>query len=98
MIYDLIIKEEASLEIVAAYLYYESKSVGLGDKFEIQLGIYLDRICQYPLHYEVKRKPYREAFIKKFPFIIIYEILENTIVVYSVFNTNRSPSKKPIKK
>lgn len=41
MIYDLIIKEEANNEIIESYLYYESKSEGLGDKFEIQLGIYL---------------------------------------------------------
>jgi hypothetical protein len=95
MIYELIIKEEANNEIIESYSYYESKSEGLGDKFETQLGIYLDRISNYPFHYQIKRNPYREAFIKKFPFIIIYEIIENEVVVYSVFNTKRSPNKKP---
>lgn len=95
MIYDLIIKEEANNEIIESFLYYESKSEGLGGKFEIHLGIYFDRISKYPYHYQIKRNPYREAFIKKFPFIIIYEIIENKVVVYSVFNTKRSPLKKP---
>jgi hypothetical protein len=98
MIYELLIKEEASFEIVESYLYYESKSKGLGDKFEIQLEIYFDRIVQFPFQFEIKRKPYREAFIKKFPFIIIFEVIENKVVVYSVFNTSRNPSKKPIQK
>lgn len=98
MIYELIIKEEANFEIIESYLYYESKSKGLGDKFEMQLGIYFERIMQFPYHYEIKREPYREAFIKKFPFIIIFEIIENKVVVYSVFNTSRDPSKKPIQK
>ncbi len=95
MTYELEIKAEANFEIIQSYLYYEAKIVGLGDKFENQLEEYFDRITKFPFHYEVKRKPYREAFIKKFPFIIIYEVIDNKVVVYSVFNTNRNPSKKP---
>ncbi len=95
MIYELVIKEEAVFEITESYLYYESKSLGLDDRFVNQLETYLDRITQFPFHFEVKRKPYREAFIKKFPFLIIYEIIETQVVVYSVFNTNRNPTKKP---
>lgn len=98
MIYELIIKEEASFEIIDSYLYYESKSKGLGDKFEIQLGIYFDRVIKFPSNFEIKRNPYREAFIKKFPFVIINEVIENKVVVYSVFNISRNPSKKPIQK
>jgi ParE toxin of type II toxin-antitoxin system, parDE len=95
MIYELEIKAEANYEIIQSYLYYESKILGLGDKFENQLEEYFDIITKFPFHYEVKRKPYREAFIKKFPFIIIYEVIDNKVVVYSVFNTNRNPLKKP---
>ncbi len=95
MTYELEIKAEANFEIIQSYLYYESKTLGLGDRFESQLEEYFDRITKFPFHYEVKRKPYREAFIKKFPFIIIYEVIDNKVVVYSVFNTNRNPLKKP---
>ncbi len=95
MTYELEIKAEANFEIIQSYLYYESKILGLGDKFENQLEEYFNRITKFPFHYEVKRKPYREAFIKKFPFVIIYEVIDNKVVVYSVFNTNRNPLKKP---
>jgi hypothetical protein len=44
MKYELIIKEEANLEIIESYLYYESKSEGLGEKFLNQLGLYFERI------------------------------------------------------
>jgi ParE toxin of type II toxin-antitoxin system, parDE len=98
MIYELVIKEEANLEIIESYLYYELKYLGLGDRFENQLEEYFDRITKFPFHFEMKRKPYREAFIKKFPFVIIYEVIENVIVVYSVFNTNRNPLQKPFSK
>ena len=95
MKYCLIIKEEANREIIDSYLYYESKSKGLGEKFLENLEIYFERIQEYPKHYQIKRKPYREVFLKNFPFLIIYEIIENDIVVYAVFHSSRNPNNKP---
>jgi plasmid stabilization system protein ParE len=97
MKYSLEIKEEAVLDIKEAYLYYEEQKVGLGNRFLETLESYLERVQKYPEHYQIKRKPSREAFIKKFPYIIIYEIEEDKIIVYAVFNTWRNPAKKPIK-
>jgi len=85
------IKEEANLEIIDAYSYYEGKQLGLGEIFLEQLELYLERITKNPKHFEVKNN-YREAYIIKFPYLIIYRIEENKVVVYSVFNT---PKKKP---
>lgn len=94
MMYPHEIKEEAELETLEAYLYYEEKQKGLGDRFLVQLEEYLKRICKNPLHFPLKNG-YREAFIKKFPFLIIYEFSQETVVVYSVFNTYQNPNKKP---
>jgi plasmid stabilization system protein ParE len=95
MKYHLIIKEEANQEIIDSYLYYENQSKGLGEKFLENLEIYLERIQKYPKHYQIKRKPYREVFVKNFPFVIIYEINENDIIVYAVFHKRRNPNNKP---
>ena len=95
MKYELEIKEEADLEITKAYLYYEEKQMGLGDKFLKLLEKYLDRICENPKHFQVKRKPYYEAYLQKFPYLVIYEIAEMRVIVYSVFNTPQNPKKKP---
>ncbi len=66
--YELIIKEEANLEIIDSYLFYESKSKGLGEKFLNCLETHFDRIKSNPEHYRIKIKSYREVFIKKFPY------------------------------
>ncbi|TCP27973.1 ParE-like toxin of type II ParDE toxin-antitoxin system [Tenacibaculum skagerrakense] len=94
MKYTLEVKEEANIEIMEAYLYYTEKRVGLGEEFLEHLELYFDRITSNPKHFPKKRKPYREAFIKRFPFLIIYEISKRTIIVYSVFNTWQNPDKK----
>jgi len=94
MAYILEIKHEANLEIIKAYLYYEEKRTGLGEEFLEHLDVYFDRITTNPKHFPKKRKPYREAFIKRFPFLVIYEVSKNKVIVYSVFNTWQNPDKK----
>jgi hypothetical protein len=94
MTFKLIIKEEAQLEVIEAFLYYEGKQNGLGDLFLDHLNSYFKWIRNYPFHFSQKRKPFREAVVKRFPFIIIYEVLESEVIVYSVFNTWQDPAKK----
>jgi hypothetical protein len=69
----------------------------LGERFLDTSDYYFERVQKYPEHYQIKRKPYRESFIKDFPYLIIYEIQEMVVVVYAVFNTYLDPKKKPIK-
>lgn len=95
MKYLLEIKEEAFFDIKEAHFYYEEKRIGLGNLFLNTLETYLERIQKYPKQYQIQRKPYREAFLKKFPYLIIYEIEGNKIIVYAVFNTSKNPNKKP---
>jgi hypothetical protein len=94
MKYSLEVKQEANLETIQVYLYYEEKRTGLGEEFLEHLDAYFDRIVANPKHFPEKRKPYREAFIKRFPFLIIYEIEKNKVIVYSVFNTWQDPKKR----
>ena len=94
MKFELVIKEEAQLEIIEAFLYYEDQKVGLGEFFLDHLDSYFNWIKHYPFHFSVKRKPFREAVVKRFPYIIIFEVLENEVIVYSVFNTWQDPLRK----
>lgn len=94
MAYILEIKDEANWEIIKAYLYYQEKRTGLGEEFLEHLDVYFERIVANPKHFPQKRKPYREAFIKRFPFLIVYEITKNKVIVYAVFNTWQNPDKK----
>ena len=33
--------------------------------------------------------------MKKFPYVIIYEVFDTEVVIYSVFHTSRNPILKP---
>lgn len=95
MDYKLILKPRAEDDLSEGIQWYESRLKGLGLRFLSQVEKYLEIIRKNPFQYPIRKKQYRETFIKKFPYIIIYEIIENEIVVYSVFNTYQNPDSKP---
>lgn len=97
MKYTLEIKEEAVHDMQEAYDYYEERKPGLGERFLDTLETYIERVQKHPLHYQIRIKPYREALIKDFPYLIIYEIEENNIIIYAIFSTWKNPNKKPKK-
>jgi len=95
MTYKLILKSRAHIDLAEAIEYYQSKRKGLGNKFLKCIHKFFDRIAKNPLHYSLKNNNFREAYIQKFPYVIIYEVIENEIVVFSVFNTHQNPERKP---
>ena len=92
MKYDLVIKEEAELDISESYQWYESKRNGLGEKFLNFLDEYFNGIQQSPTHYQERNNNRRYCPMKRFPFVIVFEIEITCIVVYAVFHTSRNPS------
>lgn len=95
MAYKLIIEPDAQLEIDEAVAWYESKQKELGNEFLDYLEGYFKTLETGKSFFSIKKKPsYRELPLKRFRYVIIYEALEKSIVVYSVFNTHQDP---PIK-
>ena len=94
MEYNLKINIRATFEIQDSYNYYQLKSSGLARRFLKTVEEYLEKIKQNPKHFQIKRAEIRKAYLRKFPFIIVYEIVNDTIIIYSVFHTNRNPTEK----
>jgi len=90
-IYNLIIKEEARCEIIDTYQWYEDKQEYLGDRFIDVLDDCFFRIKTRPSNFPKKLNNMRQLTIKEFPYIIIFEVENDSIIVYAVFNTNRKP-------
>jgi hypothetical protein len=91
----LIIEHEAQIEIDEAIDWYETQQIGLGLEFLNYLDGYFQTLKNQKALFEIKRKPvFRELPLKRFPYIIIYEVIQNQIIVYSVFHTFQDPEKK----
>jgi plasmid stabilization system protein ParE len=94
----LIITEDASQEIMDAFNYYESAQAGIGAIFINYLESTFNSISTNPKGFKKISSKSRQAVVRKFPFIVIYEAINEQIVILAVFHTSRKPRKKPNKK
>jgi plasmid stabilization system protein ParE len=96
MSYSYILKHEATIEFVEAFVWYEEQQEGLGELFNVTIESKLRKICNNPLHYKISHKKFHEALVDRFPFLIVYFVDEKNkiIVVTAIFHTSRNPKKK----
>lgn len=94
MSYKLEFRPLATLEIFEAYDWYELQREGLGLEFLNALEEFYKNLFLNPFIYSYYNAPIREGKISRFPYIVVYEVIDTTIVVYSIFMSSRNPSEK----
>jgi plasmid stabilization system protein ParE len=87
---DLVFLDEARAEFDDAADWYDRQKPGLGDAFVNNVQDVFDRITVMPRVHPVVYKDVRRAVVKKFPYIIHYQVEPDRIVVISVFHTSRN--------
>ena len=71
-------------EMTEAALFYESRSVGLGNDFLDDVQRAVDRLCEYPYSGELVDTNLRRTLLHRFPFNLIYGIERQSIVIIAV--------------
>lgn len=96
MIYKAEFVHKARLELLEACEWYEDKQPGLGDRFLKEVFRIVSIIEQNHDRYPERRRYYREALIRVFPYILIYRVnnRKKTIAIVAVFHTRRNPKLK----
>ncbi|MDZ4657738.1 MAG: type II toxin-antitoxin system RelE/ParE family toxin [Bythopirellula sp.] len=93
MAVELVFAEEVEQDMSEAYNWYEQRRSGLGEEFLSCVEACIQRICRSPeLHAKVYQE-YRRAMVRRFPYVIFYESVDNTLTVYCIFHTSRDPAK-----
>jgi toxin ParE1/3/4 len=73
-----------------AYDWYEEQKEGLGDLFLSELSRCYTKLEKNPLFYQKLKKNYRHLVLNKFPYVLIFEIIGEEIIIFAVFHTARS--------
>ncbi len=94
MLFKLEIRPLATLEVIEAYDWYELQRDGLGLEFLDELEQFYKSLLRNPNSYSYYDNPVREGKIPRFPYTVVFEVIDTSIVVYSVFMTSRDPSSK----
>jgi hypothetical protein len=93
MIYQVIVPESVYLELKETSLYYESKQKDLGLKFIVNWETAMEHLKESPLLYQKKHKRLRTIKINKFPYLLVFEIIENKIYIFRLTHAKRNPKK-----
>ncbi len=72
--------------------YYNDQQKGLGKKFNTAIQSIFSQLRKVPASGSFMYDNVRYRVLKKFPYVILYEITDpTTIIVYRIFNTSQDP-------
>ncbi len=83
---------EAQNELDDAIEFYNSDQGGLGKRFLEEILNTLDRIIKYPEAWHPLSGSIRRCQTRRFPFGIIYTVIEDLILVIAVSHLHRKPN------
>ena len=81
----------AQQEFDEAVEYYNAESPGLGDQFLIEAVAAFERIGQLPGAWHPYTENTRRCQTRRFPYGIVYQILESEILIVAVAHMHRRP-------
>ena len=82
---------KADIELQEAIHWYASKRLGLDYEFMRCVDETISRITSDPEMFPVALRNTRKAMVRRFPYIIYYEIRKNELMVLAVFHSKRNP-------
>ena len=92
MSFSLEVQSEAIIDIQNAFEWYEMRREGLGFEFIEEVENGFGKICQQPQFYTSISPDFRRFKIERFPYLIVYEIEDDTVIVNSVRHGSRKPN------
>jgi hypothetical protein len=78
-------------DISSAVEWHESQQKGLGERFIDYWESTINYIISNPLAFSKKIKSFRQAVLKNFPYLIIYEIIGYKVFIYVVYKWKTTP-------
>ena len=92
--YQLQVLRKAREDMQKSANWYDKQMPGLGDRFLLEVISTFRLIESNPLHYQERfSKSFRLAKVHHFPFVIVFKIKKQVVVVNSVFHTRRNPKR-----
>jgi plasmid stabilization system protein ParE len=89
--FEIELSDFALLDFEEAYLWYEEQRSGLGDDMLLCFEESIEIIKRNP-HFEIRGLDVRVLNIRRFPYQIVYRIIENKIRIVAFFHAKRNPS------
>ncbi len=91
MTYTLQFLPEVEEDVINGYVWYETKSRGLGEDFLRMFYASANEIPWNPLRYPRVYQDFRRRLIRRFPYAIYFTIENDQIILFGLFHCARNP-------
>jgi toxin ParE1/3/4 len=91
--YEVQVRRAAELDIAEAQIWYETNQTGLGVEFRSEVSRAIDRLAETPLIYQIVHRDVRRAIVRRFPYIIWYRVVAETVIVLACTYGGRDPER-----
>jgi plasmid stabilization system protein ParE len=85
------LSDEAEIDFDKSYDYYSEDSPKVADTFFIRINLSFEDLKQNPFAFPIAYNDVRKYVVKKFPFVIYYQVDIPIIRVVAIFHTSRNP-------
>jgi plasmid stabilization system protein ParE len=89
--YEVQVRRAAELDIAETQVWYESQQSGLGGQFRTEVFRVFDRLTETPLIYQKVHGEVRRAIVRRFPYLIWYRVISETVFVLACSYAGRDP-------
>lgn len=83
--------ETAEVELWEAIDWYDEQREDLGKEFARELERVVKVISSTPERFPIVFGQARKVVLKRFPYIIIFEVRDQLIIILAIFHTSRQP-------
>jgi toxin ParE1/3/4 len=87
----LVLLRAAQADIRRAALFYKRQARHLGMEFTAEVEHALSRVAENPDIGSPMRRGARKLLVRRFPYLVIYRVLPNHVVVLAVGHQRRHP-------
>jgi toxin ParE1/3/4 len=84
---------EAQADFDEGVRWYAKEKKGRGRKFAEAVKQVLKRLRKMPKAHTVVMKDVRRALVPGFPYIVLYRVTDDEVVIISIFHTSQDPYK-----
>lgn len=81
----------AQADLEAIFAAYEEKGAGLGAKFAREAFHTIDVVVENPLAWQRIYKQTRRSLLRRFPYMVVYEMEPDLIVIVAIIHQRRRP-------
>ena len=90
---NVVILPPAEAELEEAVQFYNERQIGLGEEFLSEFQAAITRIIERPLWFEQFEPSFRRCRMRRFPYGLIFELADETIVITAVMHLHREPNR-----